>query len=102
MPYGTDPETGRTFLVNPTLMGCRTLEDQQFAKDDFLALVERRPSMLSPRRPLTPRERDYNDFLLGWRSVAGKVLCISCESLSRPDVEVCDQCGNPLHERLES
>ncbi len=96
MPYRTDPETGKTFFIDPTLMGCRTAEDEKFAKDDFIALVERRAGILAARRPLTARERDHNDYLLGYRAVAGKVFCIGCENRSRPDVEVDDQCGQPL------
>lgn len=101
MPYRTDPETGKTFFIDPTLMGCRTAEDEKFAKDDFIALVERRAGILAARRPLTARERDHNDYLLGYRAVAGKVFCIGCENRSRPDVEVDDQCGQPL-QPLES
>lgn len=89
-------ETGKLVAFNVGLIGCRTDDDARSDEEDFHRMMLRRGAELPQKRPLTARQRDANEFRLGWRAVDGVVLCPECQTENRPDSDYCKNDGAKL------
>jgi uncharacterized Zn finger protein (UPF0148 family) len=77
----------------------RTLDERREQAVDVEHMLARRlPEILQPRPRQSVGSRIREQVRLGWRAdpVTGQIMCPECEKMSRPDVEHCGNCGNPL------
>lgn len=96
--YRTDPETGKRYAFGG-LIGNRTIDDRRSERDAWDKLLETRaPELTHNRPPLTLRQQDRNEWLLGWRASdeTGTIVCPECGAENLPDSGFCAMCGEPL------